>query len=172
MSTRIAGPALTVKVSPRDPGSRMVKGPPGSVWRRAVLTAEGGTARVQNELFDLGSDVCFVEEDKAEAALPQIEQRHIDALERLIDELNRLVGPLENFILPGGSAGAAQLHLARAVCRRAERDLVALARREPVGPFVIPYLNRLSDALFVMARCENRERNVPEPLWAPGKDRG
>ena len=78
------------------------------------------------------------------------------------------VGPLENFILPGGSAGAAQLHVARTVCRRAEREVTALAREEGVGPHVLAYLNRLSDALFVMARYENHTRGVAEPLWQPG----
>ena len=120
---------------------------------------------VQNELFHLGSDLCFLEEDKATLTLPQIEARHVSALERVIDELNDVVGPLENFILPGGAPGAAHLHVARTVCRRAERDAIALAREEPLGPFVIAYLNRLSDALFVMARYENRMRGVVEPVW-------
>lgn len=120
---------------------------------------------IQNELFHLGSDLSFLEEDKQRYKLPQIEQRHIDKLERLIDEFSAVVGPLENFILPGGSIGSAHLHVARAVCRRAERDVVALAREEPVGPFVVQYLNRLSDALFVIARYENHQRGVSEPLW-------
>lgn len=125
----------------------------------------GVVMEIQNELFHCGSDLCFREEDKAEYRVPQIEARHVERLERLIDELTGVVGPLQNFILPGGSAGAAHLHLARAVCRRAERDAVSLAREEAVGPFVIRYLNRLSDALFVMARYENHARGVPEPLW-------
>jgi cob(I)alamin adenosyltransferase len=120
---------------------------------------------IQNELFHLGSDLCFVEEDKIKYAIPQIETRHIDKLEALIDELNEVVGPLENFILPGGSVGSAHLHLARTLCRRAERDVAALIREEPVGPSVLRYLNRLSDALFVMARYENKMQDVPEPLW-------
>jgi len=120
---------------------------------------------VQNELFHLGSDLCFVEEDKQKFAMPQIEARHVEALEHLIDELNGIVGPLENFILPGGSPGAAALHVARTICRRAERDVLTLSRHEAVGRFVMPYLNRLSDALFVMARYENHERGVAEPLW-------
>ena len=123
---------------------------------------------IQNELFDVGSDLCFLEEDKAKWPLPQIEARHIEKLERLIDEMQGAVGPLENFILPGGSAGAAQLHVARTVCRRAEREVTALAREEGVGPYVLAYLNRLSDALFVMARYENHTRGVAEPLWQPG----
>ncbi len=120
---------------------------------------------IQNELFHLGSDLCFYEEDKQKYNIPQIEQRHIDSLEQLIDEMNQVVGPLENFVLPGGSIGAAHLHLARTICRRAERDCVSLAYKEKIGKLVITYLNRLSDALFVMARYENKMRGVPEPQW-------
>jgi cob(I)alamin adenosyltransferase len=123
---------------------------------------------IQNELFDLGSDLCFVEEDKAKYPLPQIEARHVTALEELIDEMTAVVGPLENFILPSGSMGAAQLHVARTVCRRAEREATTLASEEGVGSFVLAYLNRLSDALFVMSRYENLQQGVPEPLWQPG----
>ena len=124
--------------------------------------------RVQNELFDLGSDLCFVEEDKQKWPLPQVEQRHVEKLERLIDEMQVVVGPLENFILPGGSVGAAHLHVARTVCRRAERETATLAREQGVRPHVLGYLNRLSDTLFVMARYENHMQGVPEPLWRPG----
>ena len=120
---------------------------------------------VQNELFHLGSDLCFLEADKTTFGIPLIEARHVEALERLMDELNEVVGPLENFVLPGGSVGAAHLHVARTVCRRAEREAIALARTEAIGPYVIAYLNRLSDALFVMARYENHERGVAEPNW-------
>ncbi|MCL4828932.1 MAG: cob(I)yrinic acid a,c-diamide adenosyltransferase [Caldilinea sp.] len=125
-------------------------------------------AEIQNELFDLGSDLAFIEEDKAVYKLPQIEARHIERLEDLIDEMTAALGPLENFILPGGSLGAAQLHVARTVCRRAERDVAALAREEVVSANVLAYLNRLSDALFVMARYENYMKGVAEPLWRPG----
>jgi len=97
--------------------------------------------------------------------VPVVEARHVEALERLMDELSAGLPPLDNFILPGGSPGAAQLHVARTVCRRAERLAVALARREAVGPFVVRYLNRLSDALFVMARYENLQRGIPDVLW-------
>jgi cob(I)alamin adenosyltransferase len=120
---------------------------------------------IQNELFHLGSDLCFLEEDKAQYAIPQVEERHVEKLQLLIDELNEIVGPLKNFILPGGAPGAAILHVARTVCRRAERDVVTLAQTDPVGAHVLPYLNRLSDALFVMARYENFQREVPEPVW-------
>jgi cob(I)alamin adenosyltransferase len=79
--------------------------------------------------------------------------------------LNEVVGPLQNFILPGGSIGAAQLHVARTICRRTERAVLTLAREEPIGGLVMAYLNRLSDLLFVMARYENHQRGIAEPLW-------
>lgn len=120
---------------------------------------------IQNELFHLGSDLAFIEEDKEKHQLPQIEERHIAKLEQLIDELNEVVGPLPNFILPGGTIGAAHLHMARTICRRAERDLAALSHAEPIGRWVAAYLNRLADLLFVMARYENKQRGVAEPLW-------
>ena len=131
------------------------------------LTAE--LTVIQNRLFDLGGDLATPESENPEFDVPRIEGRHVEALERLIDELTEVVGPLENFIMPGGAAGAAALHLARTVCRRAERLVVALGREEPVGEQMVPYLNRLSDALFVMARFENREAGVDEPLWQPGR---
>lgn len=120
---------------------------------------------IQNELFHLGSDLCFVEGDKARFNIPQIEARHVEKLEHLIDEMTAVVGPLQNFILPGGTPTAAQLHVARTVCRRAERLAIALGREEGIGAFVLPYLNRLSDALFVMARLENHEKGSAETLW-------
>ena len=125
-------------------------------------------ATIQNELFDLGSDLCWPEDDERRGRIPTVKPKHVERLERLIDELNEIVGPLTNFLLPGGSPGAAQLHVARTVCRRAERAAITLSREEPIGELVLPYLNRLSDALFVMARFENRERGVDEPLWQPG----
>ncbi len=120
---------------------------------------------IQNELFHLGSDLSFLEEDKGKIEIPQIERRHVKRLETLVDEITDIVGPLKNFILPGGSSGAAQLHVARTVCRRAERDVIALSRQELVGSFVISYLNRLSDALFMMARYENYQKGIAESLW-------
>jgi len=119
----------------------------------------------QNDLFHLGSDLCYPETDKAARPVPRIEQRHVRALEAAIDRMSSEVGPLANFILPGGTLGAAQLHVARTVCRRAEREVVGLAAEEPVGEWTVPYLNRLSDALFVMARLENHRRGVRDPLW-------
>lgn len=121
--------------------------------------------RIQNELFHLGADLCVPEDDKMRMPVPQIGARHVEALEDLMDRLSEALLPLDNFILPGGSAGAGALHVARTVCRRAERLVVTLARSEKVGAHAIPYLNRLSDALFVMARYENRQRGVPDMLW-------
>lgn len=128
-----------------------------------LLTSE--LARIQDELFHLGADLCTPEEEKERMPVPRIEPRHIVALETFMDLVGPELGPLENFILPGGSQGAALLHVARTVCRRAERDLVTLARQEPIGPQTLPYLNRLSDALFVMARYQNKRRGVAEPTW-------
>ncbi len=120
---------------------------------------------IQNELFHLGAELSFPAADQDQTPIPKIESRHITRLESLIDRLNDTVGSLENFILPGGSRQAALLHIARTVCRRAERELVTLAGQEAIGAFALPYLNRLSDALFVMARYENFRRGVAEPLW-------
>ncbi|MBN2499807.1 MAG: cob(I)yrinic acid a,c-diamide adenosyltransferase [Anaerolineales bacterium] len=120
---------------------------------------------IQNTLFHLGSDLAFPEEDEKKVAVPRIEQRHVDGLEALIDELNDVVGPLQNFILPGGAPGAAALQLARTVCRRAERAVTTLMQTEQVGLQVLAYLNRLSDLLFVMGRYENHQKGIAEPLW-------
>lgn len=127
------------------------------------LTTE--LTRIQHELFHLGSDLCIPEADKAKRPVPTIEAKHVAALETAMDTMTEALGPLTNFILPGGSIGASNLHAARTVCRRAERLAVALARKEPIGGSVVPYLNRLSDTLFVMARWENRHRGVPDVTW-------
>ena len=121
--------------------------------------------RIQNELFHLGSDLCLLEEDKKDRAIPQIEKRHVDALEADIDRLNAELEPLRDFVLPGGSRCAAWLHVTRTVCRRAERCVTRLAREEEIGSYCLPYLNRLSDLLFVLARYYNKSQAIPEPLW-------
>ncbi|MEP7133168.1 MAG: cob(I)yrinic acid a,c-diamide adenosyltransferase [Acidobacteriota bacterium] len=120
---------------------------------------------IQNELFHLGSDLCVREEAKKERPVPRIEGRHVAALEALMDRLSESLPALENFVLPGGSPGAAHLHVARTVCRRAERLVLELSRTEPVGAETVRYLNRLSDALFVLARAENARRGSPDVLW-------
>jgi len=128
-------------------------------------TVGAALAAIQNELFHLGSDLCLLEADKAKRPAPRIEERHVLALEDLMDRLSEELPPLENFVLPGGCPSAAGLHVARTVCRRAERLVIALSRKEAVGASTVKYLNRLSDALFVMARHENRRRGVADVLW-------
>jgi len=119
----------------------------------------------QNTLFHCGAELCLPEDQRTPACGPRIEDRHTLELERLMDELSETLPALENFILPGGAPAAAQLQVARAVCRRAELDVLRLAEREPVSAPLRRYLNRLSDALFVMARYENASRGVAEPIW-------
>lgn len=120
--------------------------------------------RVQQELFHLGSDLC-VPADGDAPSVPRIEERHVRGLEETIDALQEELEPLANFVLPGGSPAAAALHLARTICRRAERRLVTLAATEAVGAPALTYVNRLSDALFVMARYENKMRGEADVLW-------
>jgi len=120
---------------------------------------------VQNLLFHLGSDLCVPESEKARHPVARIEERHVAGLDELLEAWNAELPALENFVLPGGSAAASALHLARTVCRRAERLLVALAREEPVGKWTIPFLNRLSDLLFVLARAANRSAGRDDTTW-------
>ena len=138
----------------------------GLVLATGVNEEIGAALRaIQNDLFHLGSDLCIPEEEKERQPVPRIEERHVAALESLMDRLSEELAPLANFVLPGGAPAAAQLHVARTVCRRAERLVVALSRSEAVGPHTVEYLNRLSDALFVMARHENKRRGIPDVLW-------
>ena len=120
---------------------------------------------IQQVLFNAGSDLCILEEDKQRFAVPGVEHRHIDALESWIDEWNEPLEPLKSFVLPGGSMAVAQLHVARTVCRRAERLAIALAREEPIGAHVVAYLNRLSDLLFVAARYQAKLDGTGDVLW-------
>ena len=121
--------------------------------------------RIQNDLFDLGADLCTIEGKAGEQAL-RIVPSQIERLEREIDAMNGELSPLTSFILPGGSAAAAWLHLARTVARRAERDMTALATEQPVNPEAIKYINRLSDHLFVLARKLN-DNGGSDVLWVP-----
>jgi cob(I)alamin adenosyltransferase len=129
--------------------------------------------RIQNDLFDLGSDLATVETGKPLPYEPlRITQGQVDRLEREIDQLNEHLAPLRSFVLPGGTAAAAALHLARTVCRRAERRVVELADRpeEKVSAEAVKYLNRLSDFLFVASRYIN-DRGALDVLWVPGQNR-
>jgi len=119
--------------------------------------------RIQNELFDLGADlsVPFAAGD----GRLRVTQAQVDELERLCDEHNDALPELKSFVLPGGSEAAARLHVARAVCRRAELAALTAAEQVPVDPLALVYLNRLSDLLFILARVAN---DGDEPLWRPG----
>jgi cob(I)alamin adenosyltransferase len=120
--------------------------------------------RLQNELFNLGSDLATLEGDR-HPNQPVVEERHVKRLEAEIDELNDGLPVLTSFVLPGGGPVGAALHQARTVCRRAERVVTALARKEAVGDHVLGYLNRLSDLLFVLSRWAAKFRREPETLW-------
>ena len=122
--------------------------------------------QIQNELFDLGADLSVPAE--VEGRL-RVTQAQIDGLERLCDDLNEPLTELKSFVLPGGSRAAAQLHVARTVCRRAERETLAAAREVGIEPLALVYLNRLSDLLFIAARVANADGR--EPLWKPGASR-
>lgn len=127
--------------------------------------------RIQNELFDLGADLATPGEDFAPGEMTlRIVQEQIDRLEREIDAMNEALEPLFSFILPGGGAGAAYLHLARTVVRRAERMAVAAAREVPLNPLALTYINRLSDHLFVLARSVAGAEGG-DILWKPGATR-
>jgi cob(I)alamin adenosyltransferase len=127
---------------------------------------------IQNDLFDLGADLCVPPSAPSKNEPLRIVQSQVDRLERAIDELNAELAPLRSFVLPGGSPAAAALHLARTVTRRAERLLVALAKApgEEVGDPALRYINRLSDFLFVAARYVN-QRGDADVLWVPGQNR-
>jgi len=124
---------------------------------------------IQNDLFDVGADLCRPQPaDEAAGQRLRVRPEQAQRLEAAIDRFNNRLEPLKSFVLPGGSAAAAWCHLARTVCRRAERDVVTLARAEPINPQVIIYLNRLSDLLFVLARVCNHDGR-DDVLWVPGK---
>jgi cob(I)alamin adenosyltransferase len=120
--------------------------------------------RVQNELFNLGAELATPDPARR-ANQPRVEQRHVDRLEADIDALNPDLPPLRSFVLPGGGWSSAYFHLARTVCRRAERLVVRLAADEDVGELSVRYLNRLSDALFVFGRWAAWKDGEAEPLW-------
>jgi cob(I)alamin adenosyltransferase len=121
--------------------------------------------QIQNDLFDVGADlsVPFGITDRL-----RVTQSAVDELERLCDVLNADLPELRSFVLPGGTDGAARLHVARTICRRAEREALAADREHGINPLVLAYLNRLSDFLFIAARHANADAGRPEPLWRPG----
>ena len=130
-------------------------------WAR--VAAGEGLERLQHELFDLGADLS-VPYAPGDGKL-RVTQGYVDRLEADCDEANAPLPELRSFVLPGGSEGASRLHVARAACRRAEREVLEAARSRPVNPLAAVYLNRLSDLLFILARAANAG---DEPLWRPG----
>jgi len=126
--------------------------------------------RIQNDLFDLGADLCVPEDGKRGEGRLRIVEAQVERLEREIDTMNAELKPLTSFVLPGGTPAAAHLHLARAIVRRAERLMVELAEKERVGPAAIKYINRLSDHLFVASRHANY-KGAGDVLWTPGANR-
>ncbi len=125
---------------------------------------------LQDQLFTVGSVLATPAGSKAEKAIPKIKAEWITAMEQAIDGFDAQMAPLTSFILPGGTKAASVLHLARTVCRRAERRTVPLMRAGKIGPEVIVYLNRLSDLLFTMARFANFMASVKDVPWQPPKD--
>jgi cob(I)alamin adenosyltransferase len=135
---------------------------------------DGWLGRIQNDLFDLGADLAVPQVESARASERQrtrlrIEGAQVTWLEQRCDEVNDRLEPLRSFVLSGGTPGAAALHLARTVARRAERVMVALAAREPINPHALSYINRVSDLLFILARAANPPGS--EVLWIPGGER-
>ena len=127
-------------------------------------------ARIQNDLFDLGADLCTPETGRRAKGALRVTEEQVTRLEREIDTRNAGLKPLSSFVLPGGTAASAHLHLARTVVRRAEREITALMQREKVNPAALKYANRLSDLLFVLARHCNA-RGKRDVLWVPGANR-
>jgi cob(I)alamin adenosyltransferase len=125
---------------------------------------------IQNDLFDVGADLCRPERKGVEAPSLRVTQEQVLWLENKIDFFNAALAPLDSFVLPGGSQGSAHLHHARTVTRRAERDIARLASEEPVNPAVLRYVNRLSDLLFVLARFLN-DKGAEDVRWQPGLHR-
>ena len=136
----------------------------------AAAEADAMLRRIQDDLFDLGADLCVPEGGARRDGALRIVQSQIDRLEREIDAMNERLAPLESFILPGGKPAAAHLHLARTIVRRAERLMTELAESDAVNPLAIAYINRLSDHLFVLARVLN-DHGGGDVLWRPGANR-
>lgn len=127
-------------------------------------------ARIQNDLFDLGADLCVPQTAKTSEGRLRIADVQVERLEHEIDAMNAELKPLNSFVLPGGVPAAAYLHLARTIVRRAERLIVELSEREAVNPAAIRYANRLSDHLFVASRTVN-DKGAKDVLWVPGQNR-
>jgi cob(I)alamin adenosyltransferase len=141
------------------------------LYLKELVELDAMLGRVQNDLFDLGADLA-VPQAQGKAERLRLLSSQVERLEREIDALNASLAPLTSFVLPGGTPGSAHLHLARTICRRAERVMVELAAKpdEPVGDAAIQYMNRLSDFLFVASRAANAN-GAGDVLWVPGQNR-
>lgn len=138
----------------------------GMVRTDTTGKVDGFLAAIQNDLFDLGADLCLPE---AKRGALRISEKQVERLEDIQNGLNADLKPLESFVLPGGSKVAAHLHLARTIVRRAERAVTALGAAEPINPDALRYINRLSDFLFVLARHVNNKGKA-DVLWVPGQN--
>lgn len=138
-----------------------------STWADLSINLE----KIQNELFDLGSNLA-TREGAATYPVFQVTDKHLQYLETLIDDITDKLPPLTSFVIPGGTILNGHLHIARAICRRAERSVVKLSQSEPVNNNIIIYLNRVSDYLFALCRAESTRSGVPETLWIPDHKRG
>ena len=138
-----------------------------AIAQAADTTVKTRLQTVQHDLFTLGAELATppAREGRKRPVTPEVPGARVEEMEGWIDEADEELPPLKAFVLPGGSEGAAALHLSRTVCRRAERQVVALAASEEVGDAVVPYLNRLSDLLFTFARLENHRRGIPDVEW-------
>ena len=171
-TTGVLGPERLLKSSPRVEAYGQVDELNAVLGAARALDSEGWLHAeidsAQRLLFHLGAELA-TSSAEALAKLPRLRDEDVTSLEDTIDRLEADLPALRSFVLPQGTPLAAQLHVARAVCRRAERHVVALAQREKIEPLLIRFLNRLADLLFVMARWANRRAGVPDTEWKPGR---
>ena len=167
--TGLFGGARVSKASPRVDAYGEVDELNSAVgWARVAVSNPDLDAllnQIQNDLFEVGAELASTDDRKKKSAMPLITEPQVEALERAIDDYEEGPPALTSFVLPGGSEGAARFHLARCVCRRAERSLVALGSQETLRGELFRYLNRLSDLLFVLARYANHRAGVEDIPW-------
>jgi cob(I)alamin adenosyltransferase len=177
-STALVGGARVAKDSPRVESYGIIDELNSVVGMARVFNAEDAPSeardrleeilqRLQNELFDLGSELVTPAEAVYEGMF-RVGPADVKALEKVMDECQRQLEPLRSFVLPGGGRVSGSLHMARTICRRAEIGILRLSREEDIGPYPLAYVNRLSDLLFVLARWIGRQRGEKEFLWERG----
>ena len=167
-TTGLVGGKRVSKDSPRVWANGTVDELSSAIGVARSLNADTGLdarlRQIHDDLFNLGAELATPAGELREG-MPRIEQRQVADLEKWVEDLTRELGALEEFILPGGGPVGAQLHVARTICRRAERFCVRLSKEEKIGEWVVPYLNRLGDALFTLARWSNQKAGVKETYW-------